>query len=128
MCNCQGDAYGAGRVRSRRRGGRARGSPRLCETESRPQHPGGGPALAHLPGAPVLDVALDHADGRDHRLASGDSACHLLLCRQGSWAAGCVLVGAGSRALMGWMTRGVTCLTWFYLTVSLSGCRSVTVR
>ena len=33
------------------------------------EHPGGGPAQAHLSGAPVLDVAVDCPDGGDHRLA-----------------------------------------------------------
>jgi len=33
------------------------------------EHPGGGPAEAHLAGGPVLDVAVDHADGGAHRLA-----------------------------------------------------------
>ena len=33
------------------------------------EHPGGGPAQAHLLGTPVLDVALDRADGPDHRFA-----------------------------------------------------------
>ena len=33
------------------------------------EHPGGGPAQAHLAGGPVLDVALGGADGVDHRLA-----------------------------------------------------------
>src|SRR5438270_9684937 len=31
-------------------------------------HPGGGPSQAHLSGGPVLDVAVDDPDGRDHRL------------------------------------------------------------
>src|ERR1700758_4680922 len=33
------------------------------------EHPRGGPAQAHLAAAPVLDGALDRADGADHRLA-----------------------------------------------------------
>src|SRR4029450_546346 len=33
------------------------------------EHPGGGPAKAHVAGLPALDVAADAADRVDHRLA-----------------------------------------------------------
>jgi hypothetical protein len=52
-----------------REGGQAAVALDLAKTGLGLAHPGRGPPQTHLPIAPALDVAVDHPDGGDHRLA-----------------------------------------------------------